>query len=184
MTAHVDLSMAGPLASSPAATVTLLAPVARFSLRAGEAAQAKLSTALGIQLPTQIGQCERKGDTELLCLSPNEWVIIAPETQAETITTACATVYGDAAHSLTEISDREITVRIDGPKAAELMTLGSPRDLDKLPAGEARRTIFDGATVVLWRDEAQAFRLDIWRSFAPHVISLLQTGCVELAAEQ
>ncbi|SHN05619.1 sarcosine oxidase subunit gamma [Roseibium suaedae] len=183
MTAHINLSQAGVLAKSLAASVTLLEPVARFSLRTGAAGQAKLSAALGLTLPTKVGQRTQAGQTEVLCLGPDEWMLHTSESLAGTILQACESVYADAPHSLTEISDREVTVRIEGPKASELLTLGCPRDLDKLPVGEARRTVFDGATIILWRDAAETYRIDVWRSFAPHLISLLQTGCGELAAE-
>lgn len=183
MTAHINLSQAGVLAKSLAASVTLLEPVARFSLRTGVSGQAKLSAALGVTLPTKIGQRGLAGQTEVLCLGPDEWMLHTSENLSGTILQASEGVYADVPHSLTEISDREVTVRIEGPKASELLTLGCPRDLDKLPVGEARRTVFDGATIILWRDAAQTYRIDVWRSFAPHLISLLQTGCGELAAE-
>lgn len=183
MTAHVDLNKACTLAKSSAVSVELLAPVARFSLRAGEAEHAPLSKALGVTLPTKIGQCSRQDKLEVLCLGPDEWLILAPDDQAVKITAACDAIYAKAPHSLTEISDREIALQITGSKATDLMTIGCPRDLDLLPTGEARRTVFDGVSAVLWRDGAQEYRLDLWRSFAPHVISLLKTGCGELAAE-
>ncbi|WP_430474632.1 sarcosine oxidase subunit gamma [Thalassospira lucentensis] len=183
MTTYVDLNMARTLAKNSALSVELLAPVARFSLRAGTDAQAALSKALGAALPTKIGQCTRKGFLEVLCLGPDEWTILAPEDHAAKITDACKKIYAKAPHSLTEISDREVAIHITGSKATDLMTIGCPRDLDQLPVGEARRTVFDGVSAVLWRDGVEEYRLDLWRSFAPHVISLLETGCSELAAE-
>src|SRR5690606_13933578 len=110
--------------------------------------------------------------------------VLVAEADAPGLVESCARMYAEAPHSLTDISDREISVRIEGPKAAELLTLGCPRDIDRVGESEGRRTLMDGATVVLWRDGAQVFRLDIWRSFAPHVIALLETGCAELAAEE
>lgn len=44
------------------------------------------------------------------------------------------------------------------------------------------RTVFDSATIVLWRDGPAEFRMDIWRSFAPHVRSLLAQAETELSA--
>lgn len=173
----------GPLASSHAATVTLLPPVGRFSLRLREAAVPALSRALGVDLPGRIGARASVGSTDMLRLGPDEWLIQVAEADAPRLAAACAQVYATAPHSLTDISDREISVLIEGPQAAELLTLGCPRDIDRIPEGEGRRTLLDSATVVLWRDGAQRFRLDIWRSFAPHVLALLATGCNELAAE-
>lgn len=183
MTAHVDLNGACTLATSSAAHVTLLDPVARFSLRTGDGEQAALSKALGITLPGKIGQCARDDSVEILCLGPDEWMILAPKDQSVKIKAACEGIYADAPHSLTEISDREVAIQITGDKATDLITIGCPRDPDMLPVGEARRTIFDGVSAILWRDGKDEYRLDLWRSFAPHVISLLKTGCSELAAE-
>lgn len=183
MTALTPAFTPGPLVTSNAATVTILAPMGRFSLRLREAERPALSRALGIDLPGKIGSRASLGSTEILCLGPDEWQILVAEADAPGLIEACARVYAEAPHSLTDISDREVSVRIVGPQAAELLTLGCPRDIDSLGDGEGRRTLMDGATVVLWRDGAENFRLDMWRSFAPHVISLLETGCAELAAE-
>jgi sarcosine oxidase subunit gamma len=169
------------VAASPAATVSLLPPVARFSLRAAETARAALSTALGVDLPDRVGRRSASGGMEALCLGPDEWLLLAPEAMADSLAANAARVYADAPHSLVDISDRELSVSVSGPQAPTLLTLGCPRDLDRFPVGQARRTVFDGATVVLWRDGETDFRLDVWRSFAPHVFELLAIGCEELA---
>jgi sarcosine oxidase subunit gamma len=171
------------LAASGAAELTLLPSPKRFSLRARAANAKALSKAVGAPLPEKIGRRSQQGSTEVLCLGPDEWTILASEADADALIDACAKVYAKAPHSLTDISDRDISVRISGPKAAELLTVGCPRDIDRIAEGEARRTVIDGASAVLWRDGAQEFRLDLWRSFAPHIIDLLQHGCGELAAE-
>ncbi|MHA6324237.1 sarcosine oxidase subunit gamma [Roseivivax sp. CAU 1753] len=171
----------GPLAKTGAARVDLIAPVGRFSLRARADAIAALSAALGFDLPARIGTRTASEGTEALCLGPDEWLILAAEDAGAGIVAAFAAVYADTPHALTEITDREVTFRLGGPQAAELLTLGMPRDVDSIATGAARRTLFDGATVVLWRDGEQDFRMDVWRSFAPHVASLLVTGCTELA---
>ncbi|TDL86887.1 sarcosine oxidase subunit gamma [Meridianimarinicoccus aquatilis] len=173
----------GQLSATSAARVTVVEPMARFSLRAGQGDVTAISEALDLALPTKIGQRTKAGATEAMCLGPDEWVIIAPDSEAVRLESACTAIYDQAPHSLTAISDREITVRIDGPRAADLLTLGCPRDLDAILPNEGRRTVFDGVTVVLWRDAEQEFRLDVWRSFAPHALSLLVTGCTELALE-
>ena len=184
MTASIADNTTAEIAGTASVTVSLLAPVARFSLRVGDAEREAAAAALGIGLPERIGRRTAAEGIEALCLGPDEWLVLAPETEAGRIAEACDAAYANAPHSLTEITDREVTVRIEGQRAAELLTLGCPRDIDRLPVGEARRTVFDGVAVVLWRDGDQSFRIDIWRSFAPHVIALLETGCAEFAAEQ
>ncbi|KMK68436.1 sarcosine oxidase subunit gamma [Puniceibacterium sp. IMCC21224] len=183
MTVQTQDMVPGVLAETSAAKLTLLPPVARFSLRARAMAVPALSGALGAELPARIGVRANVGDVEALCLGPDEWQILAPESAAPKLVQVFAVVYTTTPHSLTEISDRELTIRIDGPRAAELLTLGCPRDIDTIGAGQGRRTLFDGATVLIWRDGDQSFRMDIWRSFVPHVLSLLETGCRELTGD-
>ncbi|GAD57192.1 sarcosine oxidase subunit gamma [Limimaricola cinnabarinus] len=124
----------------------------------------------------------RAGDRTALCLGPDEWLIHAPEAERDAIVEAGAAAYASAPHALVEISDREISYAVSGPAARELLTIACPRDLDRLATGRAMRTVFDTAQVVLWRDGEDAFRLDVWRSFAPHVRALLETGRAEIAA--
>ncbi len=106
-----------------------------------------------------------------------------PEGAVDGILSSCAEVYATLPHSLVDVSGREVTFLIDGPRATELLTLGMARDPDSIAAGEGRRTNFDGVTVTIWRDAESAYRMDVWHSFAPHVRHLLETGCRELAAE-
>jgi sarcosine oxidase subunit gamma len=167
------------IAASRAATVTALPPVARFSLRARGDAVAALSRALDLGLPTRVGARSQASARDVLCLGPDEWMLQTPEDDAGAIIDACASVA--APHAMVEVSDRELSYAISGGQAAELLTLGCPRDPDSIAVGEGRRTVFDGATVTLWRDGPDAFRMDVWRSFAPHVTHLLATGCRELA---
>lgn len=176
MNKPVSLLIPGVLATSRAATVSLAAPVGRLALRARGDLSA-LNAALGFALPGRIGQCNGGA----ICLGPDEWTIHADDVQP--IVAACAAVYDGHPHSLTDISGREITLVIQGPRAAELLTLGCARDIDTIAVGEGRRTVCDGATVVLWRDAPDLFRMDVWHSFAPHLLHLFETGCRELAAE-
>ncbi len=80
------------------------------------------------------------------------------------------------------ISDREITIGITGPAAADLLSVGCPLDLSRMAVGSAKRTVFDYAQVMLIRDGDDAFRLEVWRSFFPHVHGLLEIATREFAA--
>ncbi len=170
------------LAESAAARVSVAAPCSRLSLRA-RGDLSPLNAALGLTLPARIGQRATAGEVQVICLGPDEWLLQAPEAMTDGILSACGEVYGTLPHSLVDVSAREVTFVIDGPRAVDLLTLGCPRDIDTIPVGEGRRTNLDGVTVVLWRDNAARFRVDCWHSFAPHLLHLLETGCRELAAE-
>lgn len=161
-------------------TVEDLPPALRLSLRVKPPHRETLARALGLDLPVRVGARSRNGDTEALCLGPDEWLIVAPE---GTDLAASARAAGPAApYSLVDISDRETTLRLSGPAVLDLLAACCPRNVAAMPAGGAARTVFDSATVILWRDGPAEFRMDVWRSFAPHVRALMAQVRTELAA--
>ena len=171
----------GVVVETSAARVSVLGGEGRLSLRA-RGDLAALNAALGLTLPDRIGRRAAAGAVEAIRLGPDEWTLLVAADAVAGVAAACAAAYAAHPHSLVDISGREVTLLIEGPKAVELLTLGCPRDIAAIPAGEGRRTLFDGASVVLWRDAADRFRIDVWNSFAGHVADLLETGCKELAA--
>ena len=157
-----------------------LAPALRLSLRVKPARRGALGQALGLDLPARVGSRAAANGVEALCLGPDEWLIVAPE--GTDLAAPARAVYANAPHSLVDISDREITLRLSGPAVLDLLAACCPRDVGAMPVGSAARTVFDSATVVLWRDGPADFRMDIWRSFAPHVRSLVAQVRQEIAA--
>lgn len=182
MNAPISAFTPSVLAESTAARVSLAAPCARLSLRA-RGDLAPLNAALGLTLPGKVGQRASAGQVQVLCLGPDEWMLHAPDSLVDGLKAACDEVYGTLPHSLVEVSAREVTFILDGPRATDLLTLGMPRDPESIAVGEGRRTNFDGVTVLLWRDGETLYRMDVWNSFAPHLLHLLETGVRELAAE-
>lgn len=182
MTAHTSSLSSCVAAVSSAARVSVEAPCGRLSLRARGDLSA-LEGALGLALPRKVGGRAAAGELQALCLGPDEWMLHAPLAAVSGLVEACAGVYGALPHSLVDVSGREVSFQISGPRAAELLTLGCARDIDTIAVGEGRRTLFDGSTVILWRDAADSFRMDVWNSFASHLLHLLEVGVRELAAE-
>ncbi|WP_295044572.1 sarcosine oxidase subunit gamma [uncultured Paracoccus sp.] len=153
------------------------APALRLSLRVKPAHRDVLGQALGLDLPTRVGDRAQAGDAQALCLGPDEWLITAPEGAP-----LAAAPRAAVPHSLVDISDREITLHLSGPAVLDLLATCCPRNLAAMPVGSGARTLFDSATVILWRDGPADFRMDVWRSFAPHVRSLLTQAQAEIAA--
>ncbi len=171
-----------PAASAGAVTMTLLPAAARFNLRIDPGHLAAASGTFGLALPAVIGEGAQDGIRRALCLGPDEWVLTASEAKRDAIEGAFTALYADLPHSLVEISDREIAVRLEGPDVLTLISVGCPVDVEGFAVGSGARTIFDGVQVVLFRDGPEHFTLEVWRSFAPHVLDLLETARRELAA--
>ena len=159
-----------------------LPPDARFSLRVGPADRAEVAEAIGVALPEKIGARAVDGGRSALCLGPDEWLVAADEAEAAGLAAGFAEVAGRLSVSAVEVSDREITLALEGPAVLDLLATGCPRDLARIPVGHGTRTVFDTAQVVLTREAEDRFHLTVWRSFAPHVRALLDTAARELAA--
>ncbi|WP_211100020.1 sarcosine oxidase subunit gamma [Acuticoccus kandeliae] len=166
---------AGPVA------LTLSDTGARFSLRVAQADREAAAGAFGLALPAGIGDAVRGADREGLCVGPDEWVLWADEAARGDIVAAFAALAATVPHSLVDISDREMTITLAGPGAADLLAMGIAIDLDAFASGHGVRTVFSGVSVILRRDSADLFRLDVWRSFVPHLWTLLAEGNHELA---
>lgn len=170
------------MAENATPTVHVADPVARFSLRA-RGDLGPLNAVLGFGLPTRIGARAASGPREALCVGPDEWVLLTEHEDAPEVGHALGTLSARHPHSLVDISGREVTLVLEGPGTERLLTIGLARDPRTIRPGEGRRTLFDTVTVTLWRDGAERVRLDVWRSFAPHVHSLLEMGCGEVFAD-
>lgn len=138
---------------------------ARFSLRARHAAE--LENLLGRPVPQKIGT----SDTGVLCLGPDEWLMLAP------VGTALA---ADAATvAVTEVSDRNVGIIVEGPRATEVLSAGCPLDFDTFDVGRATRTIFETVEIVVVREDAERYHVEVWRSFAPWLWKAFVTVATE-----
>ena len=148
-------------------TIALEAPMARYSLRARDAAL--LGKVLGGEVPTKIGTMA--GD--IICLGPDEWLLRrAPGGNAPQASVAPV--------SVVDISERQIAISIDGPAAIDVMRAGSPLDIERFSIGSARRTIFETVEIVLIRESETRFVIECWRSFAEFVWTLLAKAAREV----
>ncbi len=151
------------------------AAAARFVFRGGEAARALCSASFGAVLPAKLGLAGERERRAGLGLGPDEWLLIAEGDDAASLGADIEASLENAAHSLADVSHRQIGLLVGGAVAARALSAGCPLDLrlTALPVGMATRTIFDKAEIVLWRRGATAFRVEVWRSFAPYLVAAL-----------
>lgn len=173
----------GPLESArrveaQGATLTVLPPVFRASLRARPDAVDALNRRLGIGLPTRPKTSAREGSLAALWLGPDEWLLIDGERDPNETLRGLETL-----HSAVDVSHRNVAFEVSGTHAAEAIAGGCPQNLlpEAFPIGACSRTILGKAEIVLWRTDEHTFRIECWRSFAPYVHTYL-SACVRDAA--
>ena len=161
------------LATSPG--VRPLPPATRWILRGGPKVRLAAEAALKLAVPATACRAAAGGDFAALWLGPDEWLLIAGEHAAEETAAALRAALAGLPHSLVDVSHRQVALEVSGPDAPLLLAAGCPLDLDAaaFPPGMCTRTMLAKAEVILWRTGADAFHIEVWRSFAPYVSAFL-----------
>jgi sarcosine oxidase, subunit gamma len=161
--------------SGPRFTLSEAPLAARLILRGSEAVRVSCGMAFGADLPSQLGPAGEGAGRAALWLGPDEWLLIADGADAADLGGVLESVLDGTAHSLVDVSHRQIGLIASGPVAARVLNAGCPLDLDlaAFPVGFATRTLFDKVEIVLWRRAETTFRIEIWRSFAPYLAASL-----------
>ncbi len=158
------------------AELKILPPAARFILQGGSVARTTVGDAFRLALPEDPCRSHAADGRAALWLGPDEYLLLAPSGDMRTIAIELTTALAGIPHSLVDVSQRQIALRVSGPDAGAILNSGCPLDLDPaaFPPGMCARTIFHKAEIVLWRKAAEEYHLEIWRSFSDYVRGLLQ----------
>ena len=163
------------LPSGPRFALAEAPPAPRFILRGGEAVRIACGMVFGAEPPSELGPASEGAGRAALWLGPDEWLLITDGADAADIGGVLESVLDGTAHSLVDVSHRQIGLIASGPAAARVLNAGCPLDLDvkTFPVGFATRTLFDKVEIVLWRRAEATFHVEIWRSFAPYLVGSL-----------
>jgi sarcosine oxidase subunit gamma len=153
-------------------------PAVRFVFRGTHGAAAIISSAFGLALPLMPCRATIAGARHALWLGPDEWFLVAQDTEADQLARALRQALGTEPHSLVDVSHRGVGLILEGARVTEVLSTGCPLDLevDAFPVGACTRSVFGKAEIVLWRTAPHAFHLEVWRSFLPYVVGLLEIG--------
>ncbi len=156
-----------------AVQITDLPDCMRLILRGGQQVAAAAAGALGFGLPVQPCRAAGSVGRAALWLGPDEWLVLAPK--SDTVAYGLAQALQGCAHSLVDVSHRQVAIRISGSAAADLVNAGCPLDLhiDAFPVGMCTRTLLGKTEIVLWRREEESFHIEVTRSFARYLRDFL-----------
>lgn len=173
-----NLTQSSPLdnaavSAGPQLVMAPLSDCARYSLRIAKKHLPKASRAFGHDIPEKIGVMSSKGESSVLCLGPDEWLLLTPEGEGEAIAARFAEIGEQAIHSLVDVGHRSVGIDISGPAAVMVLNAGCPLDLDAMPVGGCTRTVLDKAEIILMKTGKKQYRVEIARSFADYVWTFL-----------
>jgi sarcosine oxidase, subunit gamma len=169
--------------------LTTLPPAGRYAFYGDAAARAAASSAWGVEFSDAPLQANTRTSRATLWLGPDEYLLLELAASGAGGLVADAPggldalerALADVPHSLVDISHRQFALEVSGPHAETILSGACPLDLDatQFPIGMCTRTVLAKADIVLWRTRADAFHLEVWRSFAGYVTGIL----TEIAAE-
>jgi sarcosine oxidase, subunit gamma len=164
------------------ALVSPMPPISRYVLRGGPEVMTAAGAALGLEISQAACRAVVNGEVASVWLGPDEQLLLGPDGLDLSATLAGA--LRELPHSLVDVSHRQTAVAVNGPQATVLLNAGCPLDLDlsAFPVGMCTRTVLAKAEIVLWRTSAEAFHLEVWRSFAPYVTGFLAQVARELVS--
>lgn len=175
---------AAPLATGNDGWLRTLPSAARFILQGGPAARAAAGEAFGLPLPEIPCRAGTSGNRAALWLGPDEQLLLGAAEDAQVLAASLTAALVGIAHSLVDVSQRQVALTVSGPHASAILNTGCPLDLDPaaFPIGMCTRTLFGKSDIVLWRTGADEFRFEVWRSFAGYVSALLREAARDFVA--
>jgi sarcosine oxidase subunit gamma len=152
-------------------------PAARFAFYGGAAARAAAASRWAPSFSEEACRATVNAARASLWLGPDEYLLLdfAPADPEQATLAVLEDALAGVPHALVDISHRQMALRVRGPKAELILRGACPLDLDgaEFPVGMCTRTVLAKAEIVLWRTAADAFHLEVWRSFAGYVSGVL-----------
>ena len=154
----------------------VLDPVARFIFQGDSAARKTAGEAFGVPLPETACRANTVNRRAALWLGPDEYLLLGPAADGQVLQANLETALSGVAHSLVDVSHRQVAVQISGRDASALLNSGCPLDLDpaEFPVDMCTRTLLAKADVVLWRRGIEEYHLEVGRSFSDYVLGWLR----------
>jgi sarcosine oxidase subunit gamma len=160
----------------PEAVSLRIKPAAARLILQGDAEVRSLAAAVwGVPFSEQSCRALTAGNRATLWLGPDEHLLWQESREVALPIAELEQALGDRAHSLVDVSHRQMALEIAGPNAALILSGACPLDLDlrHFPIGMCTRTVLAKAEIVLWRTAADVFHLEVWRSFQNYAQELL-----------
>ena len=156
------------------ARVSEIGPLGMISLRAkpdvaGLAEAIRSVTGTTVPGQRRIGVT---GDRAAGWMSPDEYLLILPYGETGPAIASLSNALKGQHHLAVVVSDARAVFRIEGGKADQIIRKLAPVDMDRLAAGELRRSRVAQVAAAFWRD-GDGFTLVCFRSVAGYVMGLL-----------
>ncbi|MEU6134817.1 sarcosine oxidase subunit gamma family protein [Nocardioides sp. NPDC047086] len=138
---------------------------------AGSPDRARLGKILGAELPGRCGEVATGHDVVVLWLSPDEFLVISQSVAGSTLVSYLRAGVSEDGAAVVDLSANRTTLRLEGASARAVLEKGCPLDLHprSFPTGTAVVTAIGRVPVLLWKIEADSYRILPRASYADYL---------------
>ncbi len=131
---------------------------------------------LGLDLPKVPRTSATWGDSRVLWLSTDQWLVTCPRAKAQTLADELGAALGDIHSLVVNVSDMRSIIRLEGERVREVVMKGSTLDLTggDYPPGTVRRMRFAEIAALLHIVDPQVIDIYVFRSHADYAFEFLQ----------
>lgn len=160
--------------------ITAPARAPRFNLRGEASAIAtRIEPLTGLAPPTTPDTLVASTTGRMLWLGPDEW-LLEPDPKNGPSAEPLVEALSGPGIALCDVSDGLVAIRLQGPRAAEALTAGTPLDLTARPVGGCAQTRLAQASIILTREAEDTWQLLVRRSMADYLWRWLDAALLRL----
>lgn len=152
--------------------------LAKINLR-GKADSAAVKAAVGVELPGEPNTVAEGNNIAALWLGPAEWLLVGPAGAEKAINEALVEGLEGASVGIVDVTEGRTVIRIAGPMARDVLSMGCPLDLHPrvFGAGRCAQSFIVRSTVILHQvDDAPTFDVFVERSQSDYLFQWLETS--------
>ncbi|MFN0262727.1 sarcosine oxidase subunit gamma [Tepidamorphus sp. 3E244] len=152
--------------------------------KAGDSVFSKaVKSATGVALPEDACSVSSAGDTSILWLGPDEWLVVAPDAEDSDLLSKLESGLETVSSAVVDLTGNRTVIELSGPRARDVLEKGCRLDLhpDAFPVGRVAGTLMAHTQLFLEKlsGEPETFRLYVRASFARHMAEWLLDAMAE-----
>ncbi len=152
--------------------------LAKINLR-GKVDSDVVKAVVGVALPSEPNTVTDGNNLSALWLGPSEWLLVGPPNAENNMEDAFNEALEGASVGVVDVTEGRTTIRVSGPMARDVITMGCPLDLHPrvFQPGRCAQSFISRSPILIHQiDDTPTFDIHIERSQSDYLWTWLETG--------